>query len=151
MASSLRDLLERVLASDLLQPELDQVAERGATPEQLKSAPKLPSELRELLLWRNGLDLDVVRLHGIDTVGRRIERVQFNGTESVLFASDPAGFQYSFKEDGSVICCDHDGGETKMVAISVDDFLRGYVFGTRARDFGGDEWAHEVTAAVGEG
>ena len=150
MRSSLRELLEHVLASDLLQSDLVRVAEQGATSEQLKSAPQLPSQLRELLLWRNGLDLDVVRLHGIGTVGRRVERVQFDGTESVLFASDPAGFQYSFKEDGSVNCYDHDGGKVKVVAASVDDFLRGYVFGSRACEFGGDEWASEVAAAVGE-
>src|SRR5438876_10874692 len=116
MASSLRDFVERVLASDLLEPDLVCVAEYGATPEQLKSAPPLPSELRELLMWHNGLDLDVVRLHGIGVSGRKVERVQIAGAEATLFASDPAGFQYYLHQDGSVLCFDHDGGETKVVA-----------------------------------
>ena len=50
-----------------------------------------------------------------------------------------------------MVSFDHDGGETKRVAANVYDFLRGYIFGSRAFEFGGDEWARKVVATVGEG
>ena len=94
MALSLRDFVKAVLASELLEPGLVHLAERGATADEFKSAPTLPAELRELLMWRNGLDLEVVRLHGVGPAIPRVEPAQVAGSDAVAFASDPAGFLY---------------------------------------------------------
>ncbi len=151
MESSLRAFVERVIASGLLQPDLIELADRGATTAELALAPTLPAELQELLAWRNGLNLDVVRLHGIGAVTRRIELAEVDGEiAAIVFASDPAGFLYLLRPDGTVALLDHDGGKIEIVAANVDDFLRGYIFGSRAGEFGGDAWSTEVAAAVGE-
>ena len=57
---------------------------------------------------------------------------------AVEFASNPAGFTFLLRDDGAVISSDHDGGDQKVVARDVDDFLRGYGFGPRAAEFAGD-------------
>ena len=148
MAETIRHFLERVLASNLLVADLVQAGECGATDDELAMAPPLPAELRDLLAWRNGLDLEVVRLHG---VGDAVSRVTRWDSSAVEFASDPAGFVYLAREDGAIVSVDHDGGEQRVVAKSVDDFLRGYIFGPRAAQFGGDDWDREVRAKVRDG
>jgi hypothetical protein len=148
MAESLRHFLERVLATDLLTPELVDVSSAAATDAELATAPPVPGSLRDLLAWHNGLDLDVVRIHGVG-VGDRSIRPTSAG--EIAFASDPTGFTYVLRRDGTVASVDHDGGEEKVVARDVDDFLRGYVFGPRASEFSGEDWSREVDAAVGTG
>ena len=148
MAESLRRFLERVLAANVLTADLVNVSERGATDADFASAPPLPIELRDLLAWHNGFDLDVLRLHG---VGNVVSKVTRRGSSTVEFASDPAGFTYLVREDGAIISFDHDGGEQKVVAENVDDFFRGYVFGPRAAEFAGNDWEREVRAALGRG
>ncbi|MAT68609.1 MAG: hypothetical protein CMJ58_03720 [Planctomycetaceae bacterium] len=150
MASSLQAFIERVLASGLLQPAFVELADCGAQDADFASAPPLPEELRQLLSWRNGLNLDEIRLYGLGRpAGRRIEQMKINAEgEAILFASDPAGFQYLLRADGSVISFDHDGGKVITVAESIEDFLRNYVFGARAAEFGGEEWANEVRTAL---
>jgi hypothetical protein len=139
-----------VIGSGLLTPELTRVAERGATQAEFDSAPPIPNELREVLAWRNGLELDMVRLHGIGTPERPLECTEFPGwPHAVVFASDPAGFQYFLDPEGRVHCFDHDGGEVEQVAESVNDWICGYIFGPRAAEFAGEEWAREVKAALG--
>jgi hypothetical protein len=146
---SLPEFIERVLASGLLTHGLLRVSEHGASQAELDDAPRIPIDLREVLAWRNGLDLDVVRLHGIGTQGFVLERAEFpDWPDAVGFASDPAGFQYFLDPTGKVLCCDHDGGEIGQIANSVDDFIRGYVFGPRASEFAGEDWAREVDAAL---
>lgn len=148
---SLREFVERVLASSLLTQELVRMSEHGASQAELDAAPRLPIDLREVLAWRNGLDLDVIRLHGVGTQGLVLERTDLPGwPDTVVFASDPAGFQYFLDPEGKVLCYDHDGGEIHEVAENVDDFIRGYIFGPRAREFAGEEWAREVDTALGK-
>jgi hypothetical protein len=148
MAESLRHFLERLLATDLLPRELLDLSSAAATDVELASAPPVPDSLRDLLTWHNGLDLDVVRIHGVGDVNRPIRPTS---SGEIAFASDPAGFTYGLRGDGTVTSVDHDGGEEKVVAHGVDDFLRGYVFGPRAAEFSGEDWAREVEAAVGAG
>ena len=146
MAESLRRFIERVLAADALSAELVSVREPGATDAEIAMAPPLPVELRDLLAWHNGLDLDVVRLHGVGNADRKVSRLD---ASAVAFASDPAGFIYLVRDDGVILSVDPDGGERKVVAENVDDFLRGYAFGPRAAEFAGDDWEREVRSAVG--
>lgn len=148
MADSLCQFLKHVVASDLLLPELVNLSSGGATEAELASAPPLPNSLRDLLAWHNGLNLDVVRIHGVGDV---VPLIQFTPSGDIEFASDPAGFTYILRRDGTVASFDHDGGEEKVVAQGVDDFLRGYIFGPRASDFSGEDWAREVDAAIGTG
>ena len=42
---------------------------------------------------------------------------------------------------------DTDGGDLKQVASDIADLLTGYVFGVRARDFAGEDWARELKDA----
>lgn len=148
---SLREFIERVVASGLLTQGLVRVSELGASQSDLDGAPCIPTDLREVLAWRNGLDLDVVRLHGVGRQELVLQRTGFPGwPDTVVFASDPAGFQYFLDPAGKVLCYDHDGGDIGQVAESVDDFIRGYVFGPRAAEFAGEKWALEVETALGK-
>lgn len=146
--SQLRQFLERVLATHLLSPEMVDLSTAPATEEELALAPSLPDSLRDLLAWHNGIDLEVVRIHGVGDIDRPIRQTS---SGRIVFASDPAGFTYLLRQDGAVASVDHDGGEERVVACGVDDFLRGYVFGPRAFEFSGEDWAREVQAAVGTG
>jgi hypothetical protein len=95
MTSSLRAFVDRVVASRLLQPNLVELADRGAIAEELDRVPSLPAALRDLLAWRNGMDLDVIRLHGVGSADRPIELADAEGENgAIVFASDPAGFRY---------------------------------------------------------
>jgi hypothetical protein len=145
MAESLTQFLERVVSTDLLSTDLVELANRGATEAELELTPQLPEELRTLLAWRNGFDLDVLRIHGVVRAGRRIERID----GAIIFASDPAGYLYALQPDGAVISIDREGGYQKRVANGIDDFLRGFVFGKRAAEFAGVDWAREVASAIG--
>ena len=153
MKPSLRTFVERVLASGLLHTELVAIAEHGATDADLARVPALPLELRDLLSWRNGFNLDEVRIHAIGgDFGWQLEIVNVQGHgRGIVFASDPSGFQYVIREDGAIVSLDHDGGGVKAIAADVDDFLRHYVFGERANEFGSEEWAKEVAVALGKG
>lgn len=146
---SLRSFIEQVLTSGLLKPRLVSNPARGASEAELAAVATLPIELREVLRWRNGLDLEVIRLHGAGNAYFRIHDLATGDGSVVVFASDPAGFQYFLAEGGAIMCYDHDGGEVTKVAESVEDFLCNYIFGKRAAEFGGKEWASDVAAALG--
>jgi hypothetical protein len=145
---SLAEFIERVLSSGLLIKELVFVPEGGATDAELTAIP-LPGELRALIARKNGLNLDVVRIHGVGQIDRRIRPMVVRNEGEIEFASDAAGFAYLVAKDGSVSSVDHDGGERKCVANNVDTFLRSFVFGSRAAEFGGPEWALEVADLLG--
>jgi hypothetical protein len=146
------ETVDRVLASDLLAPELVTVPDRGAADDELTNvfdlerADHLP--LIQLLRRWNGLDLDTVRIHGVGNLPDGICSAHRTG-DGLVFASDPAGFVYVLKEDGSVSSVDHDGGSVTRVADDVVDFICNFVFGNRAVDFAGDDWAADVATALG--
>ena len=144
----LQDFLQRVLTSGLLVPQLVFVPLQGARADDL-SEYALPEDLSELLTWRNGLDLEVIRIHGFGHVEVGILPVIIRNDDTIEFASDPAGFCYILNHDGSVSCVDHDGGTIQAVASSVGSFVRDYVFGANAAVFGGDDWAIAVATKLG--
>jgi len=159
--SKIRELLSpRVRQSDLLSENLTVVPSRGATLESLsRLEQELPRPLSEshralLSLW-NGLDLDVVRILGVPPVEDGITPItacQGSASEdpllaaSVAFASDPSGFVYFELPDGRVYEWDHDGGDTRIVASNIDEFIDHLVFGGRAAEFAGEEWLVELRA-----
>src|SRR3569833_3389543 len=118
MRLPLRAFVERFIASGLLQSSLVELADCGAVSAELALVPTLPEGLRDLLAWHNGLNLEVIRLHGVGSqASRRVERSQVASSgEAIVFASDPAGFLYLLQTDGTVISLDHDGGKIETVA-----------------------------------
>jgi hypothetical protein len=141
------ETIQRVLASRILSEELTVVPLRGASPAALSHASqsfgRLDPALAAILQCWNGIDLDVVRVHGLGVVDPGIRHVEaVNG--AIVFASDPAGFRYALQDDGRVVAIDHDGGDVRVVADGVDDFFQDLVFGNRAAEFGGPEWAKDV-------
>lgn len=132
-----------MISSGLLTPQLICVPSTGANSSDLLQTT-ITDDLRELLEWRNGLDLDVIRVHGFGEVEPGITLAQVDPSGSIEFASDPAGFRYRLSCDGSVYQLDHDGCALEKVADSVDAFFRTFVFGPQAIKFAGEAWAHDV-------
>ena len=150
MAVSLVCMIETVLGSSLLERALTTVPDSGATESEIADAFSLDGPLASPLLpvlrrW-NGLDLEVIRIHGVGPVPAGIQPVT-RSSEGVIFASDPSGFAYAMRADGAVYSLDHDGGAIVRVADDAGDFLCNYVFGSRAEEFAGPDWAEEVARA----
>lgn len=152
-------VIERVVASGILIPELVVIPSGGATIEELATdASTLGRELSEshtaLLRRWNGLNLDVIRLYGCGSCPARtgqLVRMQLGpGTianGSVAFGSDPAGFVYVETVKGQIQQLDSDGGAISALAEGLDDFLCRVVFGKDAAAWGGDEWFQELRDA----
>jgi hypothetical protein len=147
--ATLIHFVERVLASPLLTPDLVCVPDRGATDAELASVfnAQQDSSLMTLLRRWNGLDLDVIRIHGVGITSDGLPCVA-STPHGHAVASDPSGFQYIRLPDGTISSFDHDGGSLTSVANDFDDFLRNYVFGNRSAAFCGDEWAAEVASSL---
>ena len=150
--------IERVLGSALLRPTLISVPATGATEGQIaRVESRLPRSLsqphRTLLARWNGLDLDVLRIHGADSSGidgpRDLASRQDAAAlpRSIVFADDPSGFVYVEDELGVIWSMDSDGGEAKQVAPDLDAFFSDLVFGRHAAKFMGQSWADELMAA----
>jgi hypothetical protein len=145
---SLPDFIRRVLSSGLLAPQLVYVPETGASSSDLATL-SLPADLHELLSWRNGCNLDVIRVHGLGDGNPEIPPLVANSDKTIEFASDPSGFRYLVRTGGAVVSVDHDGGTRMRIADDVEDFFGSFVFGTRAAEFAGDEWAQDVAKHLG--
>ena len=141
---SLPEFIQRVVDSGLLAPDLTRIPSQGASSEQIASY-EIPQDLQTLLRWRNGIDLEVVRIHGIPPLEQQLPPIEsVPDSEQLVIASDPAGFQYRLGKHDQIVLWDHDGGSTKQVASNISDFLMQYVFGSRSSEFGGEEWLREV-------
>ena len=139
----LADFIERVLASGVLSRSMVQLRS-PASSEDIDAAEKrlgspLPNTLRALLERWDGANLDVVRLVSC-------ESLNLDG-QGLYFANDPSGFMYFLDQAGQVVSIDTDGGAAQIVAPGLDDFLTGYVFGTRSHEFMGTQWLTELRAA----
>jgi hypothetical protein len=93
--------------------------------------------------------MDDIRIHGVGNLPNGIDSVHWSN-DGLVFGSDPAGFVYVLNNDGSVSSVDHDCGLVTRVAESIVDFVSNYVFGNRAVEFAGKEWATDVAAALGK-
>lgn len=135
--------VERVLASGVVSELLVRLQEPASTSELDETESRLgvllPEALKALLGRWNGASLDVVRFVPCGQLRHE--------PEGVYFADDPAGFMYFIQPSGAVLSLDTDDGDTRVVASDVEDFLSGYVFGPRAIDFAGNEWANELAQA----
>jgi hypothetical protein len=139
-----KGLIERVVASGVLAEEMTELPSGGASEFELKGSEKrvglkLNDELVGFLRNFNGVNLDVIRFYTCD----HLERSEYG----LKFADDPAGFIYHLTDIGEVLCEDHDGGETKRVALSMQDFIHSYLFGSRSIEFAGEEWHLELIDA----
>lgn len=134
--------LDWVVDSGVLSANLVDTSAPGADESELAAA-ELPHELAELLRRRNGWNLDVIRIHGLAGAQFPLRRTR----TGLVFASDPAGFWHEIRKDG-VFEVDHDGGEEKYVAVDLYDFFCSFVFGPRAAEFAGQEWADQVNERI---
>lgn len=150
MDTTLVQFIERVLASPLLTPDLVYLPDLGAEESELVRVFNIPENLPLISLLRrwNGLDLEVIRIHGIGNTSNGLPSVTTTRCGLVI-ASDPSGFHYIQLPDRTISSFDHDGGSPTHVANNVDDLLRNYVFGCRAASFSGDEWAAEIASSLG--
>jgi hypothetical protein len=135
--------VDRVVASGILSASLCEFPAPAALHDietaEVRLGQKLPESLRSLLSRWNGANLDVLRLVACEGMEMR--------EEGLYFANDPAGFMYFLDSSGAVVMLDTDGGGLRAVASDPVDLLTGYVFGARAREFAGEEWAQEIKAA----
>jgi hypothetical protein len=150
-----RLLTPSVFGAGLISKDLSTIPSAGASLEAIRRLElQLPRQLsaqhRELLQAWNGLDLDVVRIHGVPPVERGIRDVlklqQFvpEGAGNIAFGSDPSGFVYFEGADGTVWSWDHDGGAVTQLASCVDVFIDEVVFGGRGDSFAGKEWLDQL-------
>lgn len=149
-------ILQKVIDSNVLIKELTVVPQNGASNEEIiKEEPFLSRSLsvqhKELLKKWNGINLDVIRFYGcgLEKAGIGSLRNSQKLTPSIIqkgiiIGSDPAGFIYIEDEKGSIYSLDTDGGEVLRIASSLEDFICNYLFGKRAKDFGGESWEEEL-------
>jgi hypothetical protein len=159
--SKIREVLDpRVRTSRLLIESLTVVPSAGATPKLLarfdrELARPLSEAHRAVLSVWNGINLDVIRILGVPPTEKGIPPItdcqglipagpRYAG--AIVFASDPSGFIYFELPDGSVHSWDHDGGNTELIASTIDDFIGHVVFGARGAEFAGEKWLHDLQA-----
>lgn len=137
-------LIEKLFKAEVLSEALTDIPDKGATEAELVEAENrlgisINNEYKEFLKIWNGANLDVIRPYSTNKL--YIE----NG--NMVFSDDPSGFIYSINENGEIICFDTDGGETKTIASSFNDFFYSYLFGSRSHEFMGEEWKEELKDA----
>jgi hypothetical protein len=152
-------IIERVVQSGVLIEELVVIPKLGATDEMIlneeKKLPRRFSEIHKDILKRwNGMNIDVVRLHGCEPVESGIFSISdrqldvlANVQGGVVFADDAAGFSYAEAEDGRIFSIDNDGGSTKEVSVNMDRFFTYWIFGLGAKEFAGEDWQKELVDA----
>ena len=151
-------LTEEILASGLFARTMIQVPVAGATDKAIedleRALPRSVSAAHRAILCRwNGLDLDVVRILGVPPVEPGFKTIldfqpliesDTRLSTGVVFATDPSGFLYIEKSDGSIYSVDHDGGEITFCASTVDEFFDVLVFGNRSSEFLGHQWLYTL-------
>ena len=149
------EVIERALASGVLDPDMTKLPAGGATPDLLREEERavgrsFSARHKEILSRWNGINLDMLRVYGCGETPAGIKRLAANqwpdlgDLEGVAFADDPAGFVYFEEEGGGVLSFGSDGGDVERVADDLDDFFARYVFGEDAHLFAGDEWKEEL-------
>jgi hypothetical protein len=138
---SYQALIQKLLDKGLLTSSLVELNSAPASSEQIALAEnrlniKLDNGLKEFYsIWASA-NLELLRILS----PRELQKDDLG----IMFANDPAGFIYRFDATGAVFSEDTDGGSVKSVADDFNDFIFGYVFGSRAADFMGSEWLQEL-------
>ena len=65
----------------------------------------------------------------------------------IIIAADAAGFAYLQDGDGQIYSFDTDGGEVKLIATNINDFVCRLIFGPEADKFAGNKWLNDLKAA----
>lgn len=156
---SATDKIQAVLDAGLLTSQLMIIPTRGATEDEIRQEESLlgralcPEHVAILRRW-NGIALEVVRLFGCgDSAGEvgRLSALQIKGDFGVdgpiVVGADASGFTYIQSADRRVFSLDTDGGEFKLLADNLDDFVERLVFGSDAASFAGQEWLSELRDA----
>ncbi len=117
--------------------------------------PRRLSATHEAILRRgNGLNLDIIRIFRAGANVKRLPGLldhqppplaEMSGV--IVFANDPSGFEYAEASTGEILSRDHDGGEVKEIASSMEEFFDVLLFGARAAGFAGQDWYDELAAA----
>ena len=148
--------IEDVLISGILNKNLTVVPNKGASIEEINKEEKSLSRVfsqqhRNLLKKWNGIDLEVISFYGCNEPEDTLECLRNNQellpsaiSKRIIIGSDPAGFIYIEDESGKFFLLDTDGGEIAEIASSIEDLICNYVFGKRAKEFGGEEWEQEL-------
>lgn len=146
--------IEEVLQKKVLIQELCTIPEEGVSEAYLRDhnyfnndTLSKESPYIELLKRWNGIDLDIIRVFGVNK-NHIAEEIRFD-TELLLLliASDPAGFLYGMDKKGLIYSVDTKSNAKKQVADSFDDFIINFIFGSRAEEFLGKEWYMELQTA----
>ena len=139
-----RTFVERLLNARVLKPALVELPRKGATTSELAAlreriGPLIDPGLLEFYAQWNGADHDAIQVYGTT----QLRKDSFG----LVFGSDASGFVYRFDGAGRVTREDGDGSGRVVVAKDFRDFMFGYVFGPRARDFAGDDWVQSLQGA----
>lgn len=148
--------IEDVLISEILNKNLTVVPNKGASIEDIQQEEKLlnkeiSQQYKNLLKKWNGIDLEVISFYGCNEPENTLECLRNNQEllpstipKGIIIGSDPAGFIYIEDESGKIFLLDTDGGEISEIASSIEDLICNYVFGKKAKEFGGEEWEQEL-------
>ena len=139
-----KELIEKVIASGILLNELTELSLSGVTDKELVEAEnrvgvKIDEGLKEMLRAYDGANLDVIRFYA---VGRVV-----NTKKGLKFADDPSGFIFYVSRQEKSYLRIQTGGNVKIVASSVKEFIHSYLFGERSAEFAGAEWHQELIKA----
>lgn len=148
--------IKNILISKVLSKNLIVIPNKGASIEDIQKEEKIlnkkiSQQYKNLLKKWNGIDLEVISFYGCGKPEDTLECLQNNQEllpssikGGMVIGSDPMGFIYIENEEGKIYSLDTDGGEILEVASSLEDFICNYLFGKRAKEFGGEEWEQEL-------
>lgn len=155
METTFLDVLDKVLKSSLLDEDLI-VVPKAATDFQVKAEEKklakhINPEYKSFLEHYNGLNLDIVRFHGVDKTEAYIKSLSSSQNDivsnGIVIGDDPAGYYYIQDSSGKIYSSDSKADSTKYLASSFSSFITDVVFGRKAEEFAGAEWKSELEEA----
>jgi len=132
--------IRTALESGLLSKSLCEIVPPPTKQEISELQNSLSSALTQdhtnLLLEWGGSNLDEIRINGIDNI------IEDNGL--IEFANDYDGNVFKYNQSGNVFAFSTDGGEEKILASSVDEFINEVLLGRLGSDFYGEDWITEL-------
>lgn len=149
------EIIERVLTSKLLSPNLIVADVSGATPEEILEEESLLNrnlsfQHKHFLERWNGIDLEVIQLFCCGEQTSRLKRLhneQITNLQNsyLVIGSDPSGFAYLEKtENLQIFSLDSKSTELSYLATNLDELFEGVIFGEKSGDFLGEDWIGEL-------
>lgn len=135
--------LRRAVDAGLFDPELCEIvpppSEAEIAAAEAAAGFAFRPEHRALLLAWGGSDLHEIIIHSPERV-RRVEEGM------IEFAADYSGSLFRYDDEGHVHAEDAQSGELLYLAVSLPEFIDGFLLGEKGEDFYGEDWVRELKA-----